>query len=228
MEHPTQEERKEEIRKQMKKHPILATVLIIVIVWTFGSMVAGSDSPKPTAPTTTTTTLKTPTPSTPQVAQHLTLDQIITQKITDALGATTNTDKPRVVKVELTPYSAAELETYGYKATDKIQSVLITINSSENITTNLQKGTMDDEATKVFQSVFALSPSVGDIILWSQLPVQDKYGNTKDGTAIVFSMGRPLYTKVNWTDFNHRSLPSLLQSEASVDDRDAYHELIKF
>ncbi len=88
--------------------------------------------------------------------------------------------------------------------------------------------TMDDEATKVFQSVFALSPSIGDIILWSQLPVQDKYGNTKDRVAIVFSMGRPLYQKVSWTDFNHRSLPSLLQSETSIDDRNAYHELIKF
>ena len=69
------------------------------------------------------------------------------------------------MKVEIAPYSAIELETYGYKAADKIRSAFIIINSSENITTNLQKGTMDDEATKVFQSVFALSPSIGDIIL---------------------------------------------------------------
>ncbi|MFZ2167271.1 MAG: hypothetical protein WAV50_00175 [Minisyncoccia bacterium] len=201
----------------------LITFGAVVLMIIFLSSVGGSDSPKP-APTTSNVSSW----SASQAVQPVTLDQQITQKITDTLGATTNMSKPRVVKVEITPYSATELKMYGYKATDKIQSAFIIINSSENMTTNLQKGSMDGEATKVFQSVFTASPTIGDIVLWSQLPVQDKYGNTKDDTAIVFSMGRPLYQKVNWTGFDHRSLPDLLKSEWASDDRNAYSELIKF
>ncbi len=207
---------------------ILAVLILLVI----GSIAGGkSDSekvasdvnntstPPPTAQSTTTPT---------QPAQPIPLDQQITQKINEVLGPTNNTNKPTVVKVEIEKYKPVELTDYKYKSTDDIKGIFIVINSSENLTTNLQKGTMDDEASKIFQNIFPLSSQIGDIIIWEQLPVKDQYGNTKDDTAIVFSMGRPLFLKVNWSNFNHRDLPILLNSERSVDDRNNYFESIKF
>lgn len=136
--------------------------------------------------------------------------------------------KPRVVKVKLDTYSPVDLKYYGYKSTDKINGVTITINASENLTTNLQKGTMDDEAVKIFKTVFPLSSQLGDVAVWSQLPVKDQYANIKDDTAITFVMSRPVYEKINWENFNHRDLPSFLNSEKKTDDRNGSHELISF
>lgn len=154
------------------------------------------------------------------------------EKITDAinttLGSKTNTDKQRVVSVEIDKYDAKMLSTYKYKSGESVVGLLIKINADENLTTNLQKGTMHDEATKIAQVVFPIDQTIGDIIIWSQLPVKDKYGNIKDDTAIVYSISRSLFNKINWSNFNHRDLPTLLRSENSVDDRNNYFESIKF
>lgn len=160
--------------------------------------------------------------------QPRSLEERITIALNNALGSTNNTDKPRVVSVKVDSYNSVELSAYGYAPTDVVKGVLITINSSENLTANLQKGTMADEATKVFQAVFPLSQEIGDVAIWSQLPVKDQYGNTKDGTAITFVMARPLYQKINWTNLNHRDLPNLLNTESRIDDRNGSHELIRF
>ena len=101
------------------------------------------------------------------------------------------------------------------------------INASENLTANLQRGTMEDEAAKIFQSVFPLEADIGDVSIWSQLPVKDKYGNTKDDTAITFVMSRPVYEKINWASFDYHDLPDLLNSENSTDDRNGSHELVR-
>jgi hypothetical protein len=120
------------------------------------------------------------------------------------------------------------LAMYKYPSDAPISGILVKINASENLTTNLQKGTMSDEAVKVFQAVFPLDHNIGDIIIWSQLPVKDQYGNLKDDTAIVYSMSRSLFDKINWTNYNHRDLPILLKSEGKIDDRNNYYESIKF
>lgn len=44
MEHSTSEEKKSDIKAQAKKHPLLTIVLVTIILWTFGSMIAGSSS----------------------------------------------------------------------------------------------------------------------------------------------------------------------------------------
>ncbi len=148
--------------------------------------------------------------------------------VSEALGYKTNIGKPVVTRVEITKYQPSELKQYGYKLDADISYALIEINSSENLTTNLQKGTMNNEAVKTFQSVFSRFPNIGGIILWSDLPIKDKYGNIKNDTAIVYSMARPLYEKVNWTNFSHNDLPQLLKSESKTDDGNGYVEKIKF
>lgn len=162
------------------------------------------------------------------VAKPKTLEERITNAINTSLGSQTNMKKPRVVEVILDPYKPSMLTEYGYKNEESIVGVLIKINSDENLTTNLQKGTMSDEATKIAQAVFPLNPIIGDIIIWSQLPVKDQYGNVKDGTAIVYSIAQPLFNKINWNNFSHRDLPTLLKSENRIDDRNNYYEAIKF
>ena len=162
------------------------------------------------------------------VTPENTLERQIEQAIVDKLGGKNNMGKPTVVGVEVDEYNDAELKASNYPASTKVSGVLVKINASENLTTNLQKGTMADEASDVFQATFPLSSEIGDVIVWSQLPVKDQYGNTKDDTALVFAMARPSYEKVNWVSFSHRDLPTLLKTEEKVDDRNGYSELIKF
>ena len=155
-------------------------------------------------------------------------EEKITDAINTSLGSKTNTDKQRVVSVEIDKYDAKMLSTYKYKSGESVVGLLIKINADENLTTNLQKGTMHDEATKIARAVFPINQTIGDIIIWSQLPVKDQYGNIKDDTAIVYSISRSLFNKINWSNFNHRDLPALLKSENSTDDRNNYFENIKF
>ncbi|PIR37542.1 MAG: hypothetical protein COV34_03190 [Candidatus Zambryskibacteria bacterium CG10_big_fil_rev_8_21_14_0_10_42_12] len=168
------------------------------------------------------------TPIEQVAAKPKTLEERITNTIDTSLGSQTNTKKLRVVEVILDPYKPSMLTEYGYKGGESVTGVLIKINSDENLTTNLQKGTMHNEAAKIAQAIFPLNSTIGDIIIWSQLPVKDQYGNVKDGTAIVYSIARPLFTKINWSNFNHRDLPTLLKSESRIDDRNNYYEAINF
>ncbi len=202
---------------------ILAVLVLLVIA----GMAMGDTKPATVVDNTNPNSqVSAPVNNTP--AQPLTLEQQITQKVNEVLGATNSTKKPTIVDVKVDTYNAIELKAYQYEPTEDVKGILITINSSENLTTNLQKSTMYNEAVKIFQAIFPLSPQIGDVVIWSQLPVKDKYGNTKDDTAITFAMGRPLYQKINWTNYNHRDLPALLNSEDKTDDRNGSHELIKF
>lgn len=164
-----------------------------------------------------------PVPSKPK-----TLEERITDAVNASLGSQTNMGKLRVVGVEVDKYNAQMLSDYGYKSGNSIVGLLITINADENLTVNLQKGTMHNEASKIVQAVFPLDQTIGDIIIWSQLPVKNQYGNTKDDTAIVYSIARPLFDKINWSNFDYHNLPTLLRSEHAIDDRNNYYENIKF
>jgi hypothetical protein len=157
-----------------------------------------------------------------------TLEEKITDAVNASLGSQTNMGKPRVAGVEVDKYNAQMLSGYGYKKGNSIVGLLITINADENLTVNLMKGSMHNEAAKIAQAVFPLDQSIGDIIIWSQLPVKDQYGKTKDDTAIVYSIARPLFAKINWSNFDYHNLPALLKSEHVIDDRNNYYENIKF
>lgn len=158
----------------------------------------------------------------------LSIEDKVRRDITSALGDQTNMKKPRVISIEVDKYDSSMLSAYGYKPEDEEVSVFIKINSSENLTNNLQKGTMNDEASKVFKNVFLSDHSIADIILWSYLPTQDQYGNEKDDVAIVYSMSRNLFKKINWSNFYSGDLPNLLKTESRIDERSNYFEKVKF
>ena len=180
-----------------------------------------TEQPTPTQKTTEQTAQQ-PAP------QPKTLEGKITDAINSSLGSKTNTDKQRVVGVEIIKYDASMISAYKYKSGETVVYPLIKINADENLTTNLQKSTMHDEAVKIAKTVFSVDQTIGDIIIWSQLPVKDQYGNIKDDTAIIYSMSRSLFDKVNWSNFSYRDLPTLLKTEHNSDDRNNYSESIKF
>lgn len=203
-------------------------ILVVIVLLVISGSMLGESTPSavtddPVTPSEDVTSTASDVP-----AEPLTLEQQVTNKINEVLGPTSNMDKPTVVRVEVATYNDNDLKMYGYKPTDEVKGLLIIINASENLTTNLQKSTMADEAADIFQNVFPLSSQIGDIIIWSQLPVKDQYGNTKDDTAITYAMGRPLFAKINWSNFNHRDLPALLNNEDTADDRNGSYELIGF
>lgn len=157
-----------------------------------------------------------------------TLEDKITEAINTKLRTKTNMGKPRLVGIEVEKYKATQLTAYGYKNSDTVVRVFIQINADENITTKLQKLGMNTDAATIAQAVFPLDQSVGDIIILSQLPLKDKYGNVKDDTAIVYSIARPLFSKVSWQNFYASDLSGLLKSEHSIDDRNNYLEQVRF
>lgn len=160
--------------------------------------------------------------------QEGTLARQIEQKVIELLGEKTNLGKVRVVGIGVEKYKAVELREYGYKTNAEVVGITVKINASENVTKNLMKQTMHKEAFKVFKDIFPLSATIGDVVVWSYLPVKDKFGNIKDDVAITYVMSRPLFEKVNWSGLNYSELPNLLKSEAKNDLRNAYTELINF
>ncbi len=205
----------------------LKTFLVFFLI-VISTMVSGDSVSK----VPTTNTQREAQVSIPVVNTTPTKPKTLEEKIKDAIenkmGSNTNMGKTRVVSIEVTKYKPTELSTYSYKSTDEIKGVFIKINASENLTSNLQKSTLNKEASQLAQEVFKVSSEIGDIILWSQLPLADKYGNKKDGTAVAYSIARPLYEKINWTDFYYNKLPEVLKSEHSADDRNNYYEAIRF
>lgn len=160
--------------------------------------------------------------------QESTLARQVEQKVIGLLGEKTNLDKPRVIGIDAEKYNATELRDFGYKPSDEVVGITVKMNASENLTTNLQKQTMHKEAFDVFKNVFPLSSTIGDVVVWSYLPVQDKFGNAKDEIAITYVMSRSLFAKVNWEGLNYSELPNLLQSETKNNPLNSYRELIRF
>lgn len=197
------------------------------IFWIFTTIALFSGNPTPTQ-TQPATTTQTDKQQQVYTTTDGTLARKIEEKVIEVLGAETNLKKPRVIGIDVEKYKAVDLQEYGYKADQEVFGVTVKLNSSENVTVNLQKQTLYKEAFNVLKNTFPLSPQIGDVIVWAYLPVKDKYGNTKDDIAITFSMARSLSEKINWGELNYSKLPDLLKLEGKNDIRNAYTELIKF
>lgn len=205
----------------IKRHPILTGLgiflILLILIGSGGDDTSPTDQEKivvDTSPTDTTTP-----------ASEQTLEQKIQTAVTASLGVETNMKKPRIISVEVEDYKPTDT---GYKSTENTKGVFIKINSSENINTKLQKMTLNKEAMQVAQAIFPLDENIGDIIIWTNLPLKDQYGNISDGLAIAYSIAQPLYDKINWANFDYNQLPTLLVSEGKTDSRNHYHEDIKF
>lgn len=155
------------------------------------------------------------------------IKNIVTKTIIEKLGDKTNMGKTRIIEVKVDKYSAVELKEMGYKADEQIRGVFIKMNSSENLTGNLQRMTLNKEAVAVFESVFPLSEKIGDVLIWTTLPFKDKYGNIKDETVSTYHMSRPLFKKINWVNYSPNGLPELLKAEGHSTLGNYYVELIK-
>lgn len=203
----------------VKRHPILTGIgIFIFLIILVGS--GGDDESSTSQESAPVVPVAKSTPTVPQ-----TLEEKIEAAVVSSLGAQTNMKKPRIISVEVEDYKPTDT---GYTATKNLKGIFIKINSSENLNSNLQKMTLNKEASQVAQAIFPLDENIGDIILWTNLPLKDQYGNISDGLAIVYSIARPLYDKINWTNFDYNDLPPLLISEGKVDSRNHYHEDIKF
>lgn len=174
----------------------------------------------------TQTTPKT-TPKQTLVAP-LSLERQVEQKIIAELGEKTNMGKPTIISVKTDKYTALELQQFGHKQGEEVFEVMVKVNASENVTSNLTKQTMHKEAFAIFKNVFPLSPKIGDVLVWSYIPTKDQYGNMKSDVGITYSMARSLFSKVNWGNMNYSELPALLKAENKSNPLNNYVELIKF
>jgi hypothetical protein len=152
----------------------------------------------------------------------LSAEDSIKVNIQEELGLKNNMGKERVKSVKISDYTDKEKTDVGYNKEEKSKSVLIELNSSENLTSNLQKATLHKEAVETFKAVFSTDGNIKDAVVWAYLPLRDQYGNVSDDLAVSYAISRELFEKVNWSNFYSDDLPALLRGEALKDDRNMY------
>lgn len=199
----------QKIKEWVFKHKIISVVIFLILLGLIGII---------NTPTTPKATVAENNSATTTEVKNLekTPEQKLTDAIINVVGEKTNMSKPRVISTELSNIEGGK------------QQAFVKVNASENLTSNLEKSTLNKEAVKITQAVFPVDPKIQELVIWSYLPVKDKYGNTKDDVVVIYSVSRSLFSKINWTNFDNNSFPDLLRSESKTDFASGYVEKVKF
>lgn len=134
-----------------------------------------------------------------QSSNEMTFEEKIVSAIVKAVNKTTNTNKDRIIDVQVNDNLGTELEN------DKI--VLARLNASDNF--SIRKGTLLN-SKKVFQELFEV-PEVTEVTLFWYFTLVDKYGNEKDDVILKVSVTCDTASKINWDNFDFNNLPDIAE-----------------
>lgn len=137
-----------------------------------------------------------------QEAKPKTIEEQVKQVIIDTAKDKTNTDKDRVIDLQINDHAGTE------KQGDKI--IIAKLNANENLSNNLTKGGILIESNKVFQNLFAL-PEIEEVVLMWHLPLTDVYGKTEDGVVLKVALSKETAGKIKWDSFNKDNYPKVAQ-----------------
>ncbi len=118
--------------------------------------------------------------------------------ITKALGKTNNTNKDRIRSVV---FSEGD------------NGIIISLNASENLTTNMTKKGIWMDTKKLFEELHKSTEFDIVLINW-YLPLVDQYGNESDSLVMSIDMKKETLEKINWDKFLFNNIP---------DTADHYH-----
>lgn len=129
-------------------------------------------------------------------SKELSLEERITKQIDEILGKKTNTEKKRLVELEINDHAGTEIEG------DKI--ILLTLAGDENLSSKMTNKGMLIDSGKVFQEVFK-NEEVQEVALFWQFPLVDTYGKTSDENVIKITLTRETFDKVEWKSFDYNN-----------------------
>ncbi|MEK5070778.1 hypothetical protein [Sporosarcina sp. FSL K6-1508] len=109
--------------------------------------------------------------------------------VSDKLKGKTNTDKERIVSVEKV---SGENEPLYF---------VVTLNSSENLTTDMTKRTMWLDSKDILEPISKIE-NMGKIILHWQLPLTDTLGNVDDVRVMTINLEKKILDEINWENFD--------------------------
>lgn len=109
--------------------------------------------------------------------------------VSDKLKGKTNTDKERIVSVEKV---SGENEPLYF---------VVTLNSSENFTTDMTKRTMWLDSKDILEPISKIE-NMGKIILHWQLPLTDTLGNVDDVRVMTINLEKKVLDEINWENFD--------------------------
>ncbi|HCF70791.1 MAG TPA: hypothetical protein DER33_04240 [Syntrophomonas sp.] len=126
-----------------------------------------------------------------------TIEQRIENTINTAVGKKTNTDKKRIVKLQV-----LGTEKEGKKL------VLAWLNADDNLSNQMIRGGILMDSAKVFQSLFEL-PETEEVALVWVFPLVDVYGNSADEPVLKVRLTREIADKINWDSFDHENFAEI-------------------
>ncbi len=169
-------------------------VIALIVVVNLGS---GGEEETTTQPAEKTE-VSVAAPAEPQA--ELTIEEKIQKGVVDAVGQKNNSDLDRIVELKVNDHMGTE------KTDDKI--VLLTLNASDNLSTNMIKGGILLDSIKVFKTVFQ-DENIEEVTLFWQFPLKDSYGNTKHENVLKLGLSRETVGKINWDGFNKDNFRSI-------------------
>lgn len=125
--------------------------------------------------------------------EPLSVNDLIEQTVINTLGETTNMDEPRIIELTINDHAGTE------DPDDKI--VLASLNSNENLTTNLTRRGILLNSAEVFEELFAIE-EVEQVSLRWYFPLQDTYGIVSPGEVLRVEIDREINDKINWGNFD--------------------------
>ncbi len=71
-------------------------------------------------------------------------------------------------------------------------------------------------AAQLFQATVPSSLKPYDIFIWFHGETTDRYGNKKDSVITVYSIDKVTYAKINWSNFDPKTLCDFLKQEEKI------------
>jgi hypothetical protein len=176
--------------------------LVFFILFGITSRRANTTPGQSTTPSTTAHTAATQTQAAPsQPAAPLTDQQKLDSTVSGQMSSNPATGlQASYVSSQIQPDDYAD---DGVTRPAGSHYILVTINvPGIEWSNNLFIEDTGQLSSEIFQQVFPLDPNFYDVAVWYMGPITDAYGNTTTTDLITYTMDRPLYNKIDWSNFS--------------------------
>lgn len=123
--------------------------------------------------------------------------------------------EPKTFEEEIEFAIGEDIQVNAIELDEYAKDLYITVEMSDNITTNLTRLGIEKAAAHIFENVFPLLENREDIEMItfvSETTFVDVYGNESIDDASIISMTKETYNKINWENFLTENLKNIATS----------------
>lgn len=167
---------------------------LILLFFAVAGAISRGGSPSP-EPTNTADLQGAESPIEDQTKELTTEDQIKEAFIAE-FSSTSNTGDERIREVTI------------WKDDDGTSWVTVDYNADDNLTSNLMRSSMWNDAKAFYKTVTPLlSSDFNGAVLNAWFKTTDAYGTTEDSKVMTVTMERSTWEKITWDNFLHENIP---------------------